>query len=70
MIKALFLLLIKGYQLCISPFMGSSCRFYPTCSCYAKEAIQKYGALKGGYLTFLRLLKCGPWHPGGIHEVD
>jgi putative membrane protein insertion efficiency factor len=63
--KKLFLILIRLYRLCLSPFLGQCCRFYPSCSVYAEEAIQKYGILKGSYLTLKRLCKCAPWHPGG-----
>jgi putative membrane protein insertion efficiency factor len=62
-------ILIKGYQLLLGPFMGGSCRFYPSCSEYALEAIGKHGALKGCWLMVKRLSKCHPWHAGGIDEV-
>lgn len=67
--KTLLLLLVRAYQLCISPFLGPRCRFYPTCSNYAIEAIAKHGALKGCILAARRLGKCHPWHPGGIDPV-
>ncbi|MCM3770125.1 membrane protein insertion efficiency factor YidD [Priestia megaterium] len=65
----LLLLLIKGYQKGISPFLPARCRFYPTCSQYGVESIKRFGALKGSYLTVKRILKCHPFHPGGIDEV-
>ena len=52
---------IKGYQILISPLLGPSCRFTPTCSQYAVEAIQKYGPVKGGWLAFKRIVRCHPW---------
>ena len=52
---------IKGYQILISPLLGPSCRFTPTCSQYAVEAIQKYGPIKGGWLAFKRIVRCHPW---------
>ncbi len=64
--KALAQLLIKAYQLCLSPFLGNCCRFYPSCSHYASEAIEKHGLFKGIAKACLRILKCGPWHPGGV----
>ena len=67
--KYIFLILIKAYQLMVSPFIGKSCRFYPSCSDYGMEAIRKHGALKGGWLVVKRLGKCHPWHPGGVDEV-
>lgn len=67
--KTLLLLLLRAYQLGISPFLGQKCRFFPTCSNYAVEAIQKYGALKGCALATRRLCKCHPWHPGGFDPV-
>lgn len=63
--KYIAILLIRFYQLAVSPFLGKSCRFKPTCSQYGIEAIQKYGFFKGIYLLLIRLSKCGPWHEGG-----
>ncbi len=65
----MLLFLIRLYQWTLSPFLGQCCRFYPTCSEYAIEAIKKRGALKALVLIFKRLIKCGPWHPGGVDEV-
>lgn len=64
-----FVLLIKFYQLCISPFTPPSCRFTPTCSQYALEAFRKYGPFKGLYLTVRRLLRCHPWGGSGYDPV-
>lgn len=63
------LIFIKGYRYFISPLMGSRCRFYPSCSAYAEEAYQRFGWSKGSYLSIKRLLKCHPWHQGGIDLV-
>ena len=60
---------IKLYQTCLSPLLGSSCRFYPSCSNYALESYQKYGLLSGSMLTIKRLWKCHPFHSGGLDEV-
>jgi putative membrane protein insertion efficiency factor len=67
--KRLLLVLIRFYQLCLSPFFGGQCRFYPTCSVYAAEAIDTHGALRGGWLAVRRLLRCHPFHPGGVDLV-
>jgi putative membrane protein insertion efficiency factor len=67
--RKLLTLLIRLYQFAISPFLGSQCRFYPTCSHYALEAIETHGVLRGGWLTLRRLLRCHPWHKGGVDPV-
>ena len=69
MLKKAFIALIRFYQTVISPLKPPTCRFYPTCSHYGLEAVQRFGALKGGYLTIKRILKCHPFHPGGIDPV-
>lgn len=66
--KRVFLALIRFYQTRISPCTPPSCRFVPTCSAYAYEAIQKYGALKGGWLTARRLLRCNPFYKGDLYD--
>lgn len=63
------LLIIKVYQLFISPLLGQNCRFYPTCSCYAHQALREHGAITGSILSIKRIIKCQPLHPGGIDEV-
>ena len=67
--KKLFLLAIRAYRYAVSPLLGDHCRFYPSCSRYALDAIDSYGVLKGGWLAARRLLRCHPWHPGGIDPV-
>lgn len=67
--KRVFLALVKFYRMAISPYRPACCRYYPTCSQYALEAIEKYGALKGGYLAFRRILRCNPFHKGGYDPV-
>lgn len=64
-----FVVLLRGYQLFISPLSPPSCRFYPSCSAYAVTALQRFGPLKGGYLAARRLLRCHPWNPGGVDHV-
>jgi len=68
-VKQLFILIIRFYQKAISPLTPPSCRFYPTCSHYGVEALQKHGALKGGFLTIRRISKCHPFHEGGMDPV-
>lgn len=67
--KYLALGLIRIYQKFISPFLPSACRFHPTCSRYGYEAIEKYGLLKGGWMTIKRISRCHPLHPGGYDPV-
>lgn len=65
MIRSILLAIINSYQYVISPLMAPTCRFTPSCSQYAKEVIVKHGALRGGWLSLKRVLRCNPWHPGG-----
>jgi len=67
--KNILLGLIWFYQKAISPMFGAHCRYIPTCSQYAKEAIEKYGAAKGFWLAFKRVLRCNPFHEGGYDPV-
>lgn len=67
--KRVLLWLIRAYQRGISPYFPATCRFTPTCSQYAYEAVAKYGALKGGWLTFRRILRCHPFCKGGYDPV-
>ncbi len=62
-------LLVKIYRLFVSPYIPTTCRFYPTCSCYMIEALEKKGFWKGASLGLLRILKCHPLHPGGFDPV-
>ena len=67
--KRVLLALIRAYRLFLSPLLGVSCRFYPTCSTYAVEAVETHGAARGTWLAVKRILKCHPWHPGGVDHV-
>lgn len=69
MIARILVWIVKAYQLVLSPFFGQQCRFYPTCSQYSVEAIQKHGALLGSYYTIRRLLRCHPWCEGGHDPI-
>ena len=66
MMKSVLLLLLRGYQYLISPMLGQNCRFYPSCSEYAVQALNEYGAAKGSLMACKRLCKCHPWHAGGV----
>ncbi len=61
---------IRAYQLLLSPYLGNNCRFYPTCSNYAIEAVEKFGVIKGTKMAILRILKCNPWGGSGIDIVE
>ena len=67
--KPLLLLLLRSYQYAVRPLLGANCRFYPSCSDYAKEAIECHGALQGLWLSVRRVAKCHPYHPGGFDPV-
>ena len=69
MAKSILLFLIRCYRRFISPLFPPCCRFYPTCSTYAMQAIEKYGAAKGGWLAFKRIMRCHPFHDGGYDSV-
>lgn len=68
--KIILIFLVKLYRKFISPIKPPSCRFYPTCSEYSLEALEKYGAVKGSYLSVKRILKCHPFHPGGYDPLE
>lgn len=65
----LLIWMIKGYQLMLSPYFGQQCRFYPTCSQYALDSINKHGAIVGAYYSVRRLFCCHPWHAGGHDPI-
>jgi putative membrane protein insertion efficiency factor len=69
MMQTLLIGLVKGYRLLLSPWLGSSCRFEPTCSRYALGALENHGAAAGTYLTIARLARCHPWCDGGLDPV-
>ena len=69
MMQSLLTTLVRGYRLLLSPWLGSSCRFEPTCSAYALEALALHGAASGSYLTLRRLARCHPWCMGGHDPV-
>jgi putative membrane protein insertion efficiency factor len=68
-VKRVLIALLRGYQLAISPMFGQTCRYYPSCSSYAVEAISTHGALRGSWLAIKRLGRCHPWTPGGVDHV-
>ena len=61
--------MVRGYQYIISPMLGHNCRFFPTCSEYTCQAIERYGIAKGSWLGIKRISRCHPWHPGGVDPV-
>jgi putative membrane protein insertion efficiency factor len=67
--RELLVLLVRAYQLLVSPLLGPTCRFYPSCSSYAVIALRTHGAVGGTWLTIRRLLRCHPWNPGGVDHV-
>ncbi len=69
MIRRALVLLVKLYQRLVSPLLPPACRFYPSCSAYAVQALERHGAVRGSWLTVRRLSRCHPFHPGGIDPV-
>ena len=69
LLKKILILLVRGYQIFISPIMPGKCRFYPTCSTYFIQAVEKYGPFKGSLLGIKRILKCHPFHEGGYDPL-
>ena len=67
--KALLIALVRGYQLLLRPLLGANCRFFPSCSDYAKEAIERHGGGRGTLLAARRICRCHPYHPGGYDPV-
>lgn len=70
MIRSVLSLLLFGYRKVLSPFLPAACRFYPTCSAYTEEAIQKHGIVKGIFFGLFRIARCHPGHPGGYDPVN
>ena len=67
--KSALLVVLRAYQYAVRPLLGANCRFYPSCSEYAREAIERYGAARGSWLAARRLARCHPYHPGGYDPV-
>ena len=67
--RKILVYIIRAYRYLLSPFLGYHCRFYPSCSHYAEEAVTRHGAVIGAWLTLRRLLRCHPWHEGGCDPV-
>ena len=67
--NAMLRILLRGYRYFVSPMLGATCRFHPSCSHYAEQALEAHGVLRGSWLTAHRLCRCGPWHAGGYDPV-
>ena len=67
--RRMLLFLIRGYRLIVSPYLPRACRFHPSCSAYAREAIERHGPWRGGWLGLRRVLRCNPFHAGGFDPV-
>lgn len=67
--KYLLIFLVRGYQVALSPLLPAACRYVPTCSAYAVEALERHGAWRGGWLAVRRILRCHPFRPGGFDPV-
>lgn len=69
MLNRILIALVQLYRWCLSPMLGQNCRFHPSCSQYALDALRQHGAMRGSWLALRRLLRCHPWHPGGYDPV-
>jgi len=69
-LKRILLMLVVGYRQLVSPLFGARCRFYPSCSEYARQALEKHGAWRGGWLALKRVARCGPWSKGGLDPLE
>jgi putative membrane protein insertion efficiency factor len=67
--RTLLIALVQLYRWFLSPLLGQNCRFYPSCSCYAQQALERHGALQGSWLAARRICRCHPWNPGGFDPV-
>ncbi len=67
--QKIVLFFLKGYQYLLSPFLGNNCRYIPSCSCYTHQAIERFGVVRGSWLGIKRILRCHPFHPGGLDPV-
>ncbi len=67
--RKILIAFIQLYRSFLSPFLGPHCRFYPSCSCYAQQALQQHGVVRGGWLAVKRISRCHPWHDGGVDPV-
>jgi hypothetical protein len=68
-VKSVLIAAVRGYQYALRPMLGANCRFYPSCSDYAREAFERHGALRGSWLATRRVCRCHPYHPGGYDPV-
>ena len=69
MIRTILILLVRGYQVSLSPLLPAACRYYPSCSAYAIQALERHGAIRGSWMAIRRIARCNPFRPGGFDPV-